>query len=116
MALQATTYYEIYRKSTVGDTLDETLQQFVSERCISPQFRKTMLETFDRIMSEELAEVEGSKITHFKAHLSKYRFCDDLWTFVLRRMTCTIDNNHVSCAGPIMVFTALITGFTGRFL
>ncbi|PIK56383.1 putative transcription initiation factor IIA subunit 2-like [Apostichopus japonicus] len=51
-------------------------------RLISPQLALTVLLKFDRAINDALSNKIRNKLT-FKGHLNTYRFCDNVWTFVL---------------------------------
>jgi len=84
------THYELYRKSTVGTTLEETLED-LGELIPSALAEKIRLQ-FDKSISEALATKVKSKTT-FKGHLHTYRFCDNVWTFILDNPTFRTDNS-----------------------
>lgn len=81
-------YYELYRRSTIGVTLTDALDTLISDQKIQPQLAMRILNNFDRIISENL-KVEGniakSRLT-FKGDLDTYRFCDDVWTFIIKNV------------------------------
>jgi len=86
------THYELYRKSTVGVTLEETLDEF------SDLIPKTLVDKirlqFDKSISEALANKVTKKNT-FKGHLHTYRFCDNVWTFILDNPTFRAENSDI---------------------
>eukprot|EP00057_Strongylocentrotus_purpuratus_P012756 XP_011667230.1 PREDICTED: transcription initiation factor IIA subunit 2-like [Strongylocentrotus purpuratus] len=53
-----------------------------SARLITPQLALNVLLKFDRAINDALANRLKNKIS-FKGHLNTYRFCDNVWTFVL---------------------------------
>jgi len=42
-----------------------------------------ILNNFDRVVAEVLADKVKARLT-FKGHLETYRFCDDVWTFLVK--------------------------------
>lgn len=81
-------YYELYRRSTLGLTLTDTLDTLITDQKIQPQLANRILNNFDRIISELLkteANIAKSKLT-FKGDLHTYRFCDDVWTFIIKNV------------------------------
>ncbi|XP_022773021.1 transcription initiation factor IIA subunit 2-like isoform X2 [Durio zibethinus] len=58
--------FELYRRSTIGMCLTETLDEMVSNGTLSPELAIEVLVQFD------------------KGHLHTYRFCDNVWTFILQ--------------------------------
>ncbi|TYJ35367.1 hypothetical protein E1A91_A05G232400v1 [Gossypium mustelinum] len=58
--------FELYRRSTIGMCLTEALDEMVSNGTLSPELAIQVLVQFD------------------KGHLHTYRFCDNVWTFILQ--------------------------------
>ncbi|CAG90100.2 DEHA2G02486p [Debaryomyces hansenii CBS767] len=86
--MSAPAYYELYRRSTIGTTLTDALDTLISDEKIQPQLAMRILNNFDRIISELLKNESGiskSKLT-FKGDLHTYRFCDDVWTFIIKNV------------------------------
>lgn len=75
--------FELYRKSTIGTCLTETLDELVSNGTLSPEHAIQVLVQFDKSMAEALETQVKSKVT-IKGHLHTYRFCDNVWTFLLQ--------------------------------
>ncbi|CAH6720625.1 transcription initiation factor IIA subunit 2 [[Candida] jaroonii] len=87
-------YYELYRGSTVGTTLFESLDQLITDEKIQPQLAVTILSNFDRIISDMMKPENNlvkSKLT-FKGDLSTYRFCDDVWTFIIKNVNVKLND------------------------
>ncbi|KAI5955385.1 toa2 [Candida jiufengensis] len=86
--MSAPAYYELYRRSTIGVTLADALDTLISDEKIQPQLANRILSNFDRIISENLRNennIAKSKLT-FKGDLDTYRFCDDVWTFIIKNV------------------------------
>ncbi|KAL1564532.1 transcription initiation factor IIA subunit 2 [Salvia divinorum] len=75
--------FELYRRSTIGMCLTETLDQMVSSGVLSPELAIQVLIQFDKSMTEALENEVKSKVS-IKGHLHTYRFCDNVWTFILQ--------------------------------
>ncbi|XP_057788144.1 transcription initiation factor IIA subunit 2 [Salvia miltiorrhiza] len=75
--------FELYRRSTIGMCLTETLDQMVSGGVLSPELAIQVLIQFDKSMTEALENEVKSKVS-IKGHLHTYRFCDNVWTFILQ--------------------------------
>ncbi|GFP99601.1 transcription initiation factor iia subunit 2 [Phtheirospermum japonicum] len=75
--------FELYRRSTIGMCLTETLDQMVSSGVLTPELAIQVLIQFDKSMTEALESEVKSKVT-IKGHLHTYRFCDNVWTFILQ--------------------------------
>ncbi|XP_013411084.1 transcription initiation factor IIA subunit 2 [Lingula anatina] len=74
--------YQLYRNTTLGNTLQESLDELIQCGQITPQLALKVLLQFDKAINNALATRVKSKLT-FKGHLNTYRFCDNVWTFVL---------------------------------
>ncbi|KAL1544314.1 transcription initiation factor IIA subunit 2 [Salvia divinorum] len=75
--------FELYRRSTIGMCLTETLDQMVSSGVLSPELAIQVLIQFDKSMTEALESEVKNKVS-IKGHLHTYRFCDNVWTFILQ--------------------------------
>ncbi|GAB2285392.1 hypothetical protein Dimus_019846 [Dionaea muscipula] len=75
--------FELYRRSTIGMCLTETLDEMVSNGTLSPELAIQVLVQFDKSMTDALETQVKSKVT-LKGHLHTYRFCDNVWTFILQ--------------------------------
>ncbi|RMZ76016.1 hypothetical protein DV738_g5165, partial [Chaetothyriales sp. CBS 135597] len=67
----------------IGESLVDTIDDLIHDGRIEPQLALRVLANFDRVVSETLAENVKSRLT-FKGHLETYRFCDDVWTFLVK--------------------------------
>jgi transcription initiation factor TFIIA small subunit len=47
--------YELYRRSTLGQTLTDALDEFIQSEQMTPQLAMRVLAQFDRSMTEALA-------------------------------------------------------------
>ncbi|MFH4980055.1 hypothetical protein AB6A40_006764 [Gnathostoma spinigerum] len=78
--------YQMYRTTTLGDALQKTLDQFVEDSTITPTLALKVMTTFDKAINNALSQRAKNK-TNFKADkLRAYRFCDNVWTFVMERV------------------------------
>ncbi|CAI9777159.1 unnamed protein product [Fraxinus pennsylvanica] len=75
--------FELYRRSTIGMCLTETLDEMVSSGVLSPELAIQVLVQFDKSMTEALESQVRSKVS-IKGHLHTYRFCDNVWTFIVQ--------------------------------
>lgn len=72
--------------------LTDTLDDLISDRRIEPQLAMKILANFDRSITEVLAEKVKARLT-FKGHLDTYRFCDEVWTFLIKDVTFKMENS-----------------------
>ncbi|OUS41991.1 transcription factor IIA small subunit, partial [Ostreococcus tauri] len=72
---------ELYRRSSLGMALTDALDDMVTSGELAPVLAMKVLAEFDRSMAEELKS-SNCKIS-IKGDLHTYRFCDNVWTFLL---------------------------------
>lgn len=92
-------YYELYRRSTVGNSLVDALDTMISDGRIEASLAMRVLETFDRVVAETLRDNTQSKLT-VKGNLDTYGFCDDVWTFIVKNCQVTVEGSHEG-GGPL---------------
>ncbi|MCJ1375616.1 Transcription initiation factor IIA small chain (TFIIA 13.5 kDa subunit) [Loxospora ochrophaea] len=95
-------YYELYRKSSIGQSLIDTLDEFVNDGRIEPQLAMKVISSFDKAVAEVLADRVKQKL-NFKGHLDTYRFCDDVWTFLIKDVTFKLDNQNAIHAEKVKI-------------
>jgi len=66
-------------------TLTDSLDEMVTNGKLTPTVAMKVLAQFDKCMNEALKNVKTK--TTFKGDLHSYRFCDNVWTFVLNDAT-----------------------------
>ncbi|KAJ6258960.1 Transcription initiation factor [Drechslerella dactyloides] len=88
------TYYELYRRSSIGVALTDALDELISNGQIAPQLAMKILSNFDRSITDILAQHVSAKLS-FKGHLDTYRFCDEVWTFLIKDVTFKLENNVI---------------------
>ncbi|CAI4034703.1 hypothetical protein SMKI_11G1520 [Saccharomyces mikatae IFO 1815] len=86
-------YYELYRRSTIGNSLVDALDTLISDGRIEASLAMRVLETFDKVVAETLKENTQSKLT-VKGNLDTYGFCDDVWTFIVKNCQVTVEDSH----------------------
>ncbi|KAJ5279179.1 Transcription initiation factor IIA gamma subunit [Penicillium angulare] len=95
-------YYELYRGSSLGLSLTDTLDDLINEGRIEPQLAMKILSTFDKIVTEVLADKVRARLT-FKGHLDTYRFCDEVWTFLIKDVSFKLDNQTTVTADKVKI-------------
>ncbi|KAL8822201.1 MAG: hypothetical protein Q9191_007063 [Dirinaria sp. TL-2023a] len=95
-------YYELYRRSSIGIALIDTLDELVNQSSIEPQLAMKVLATFDKAASEVLQEKVKARM-HFKGHLDTYRFCDEVWTFLIKDVNFRLDNQSNISAEKVKI-------------
>ena len=86
-------YYELYRRSTIGNRLVDALDTLISDGRIEASLAMRVLETFDKVVAETLKDNTQSKLT-VKGNLDTYGFCDDVWTFIVKNCQVTVEDSH----------------------
>ncbi|KAI9857614.1 MAG: Transcription initiation factor IIA small chain (TFIIA 13.5 kDa subunit) [Vezdaea acicularis] len=82
--------------------LTDTLDDLITERRIEPQLAIKILANFDRCITEILAEKVKARMS-FKGHLDTYRFCDEVWTFLIKDVTFKMDNSNAIQADKVKI-------------
>ncbi|ORZ40387.1 transcription initiation factor TFIIA small subunit, partial [Catenaria anguillulae PL171] len=81
-----------YRNTTIGQTLTDALDDMIQAGTLQAPIANRVLTHFDRHIGTELAKL--STRGSFRAHLSTYRNCDDVWTFILRDVNFRLMGNE----------------------
>jgi transcription initiation factor TFIIA small subunit len=91
--------YQIYRSTTVGLALDDTLRELVHRQILLPRVVHYILDVFDQIINQKLTSqsVKGKKESCllFKGHLLSYRACDQVWTLLFDSLTFTSNTDSL---------------------
>lgn len=77
--------YQLYRNTTLGHTLQESLDELIQLGQITPQLALKVLLQFDKSINSALSQRVRNRVS-FKGRLNTYRFCDNVWTFVLNEV------------------------------
>jgi len=75
--------YQLYRNTTLGNSLQESLDELIQSQQITPQLALRVLLEFDKAINHGLSSRVRNRVM-FKGDLNTYRFCDNVWTFVLK--------------------------------
>ncbi|KAK3182384.1 Transcription initiation factor IIA subunit 2 [Lecanicillium sp. MT-2017a] len=99
----AQSFYELYRRSSIGLALTDTLDDLISESRIHPQLAMKILGNFDQAITEVLQKNVRSRL-QFKGSLDTYRLCDEVWTFLIKNVTFKMDNgSHTVQADKVKI-------------
>lgn len=104
----------IYRQSKLGDSLVEALDVMIKDEKITPDLAFKVLGEFDSAMVNALATKVTARAT-FKGHLDTYRFCDNVWTFVLSDASFKTSGAQMYCP-DILVDKVKIVCVDSRFV
>lgn len=97
---------------SIGLALTDTLDDLISDDRINPQLAMKILGNFDQAITETLQKTVKNrlqfKVSGTRGHgvskaddevqgsLDTYRFCDEVWTFLIRNVTFKMDNGSQS--------------------
>ncbi|RKU48998.1 Transcription initiation factor IIA small chain (TFIIA 13.5 kDa subunit) [Coniochaeta pulveracea] len=93
MAANQPSFYELYRRSSIGQALLDTLDGMIQQQNMDPQLAMKILANFDRAVAETLNDKVKARL-QFKGSLDTYRFCDEVWTFVVKNVTFKMENGQ----------------------
>merc|ERR1712110_799717 len=65
--------YQVYRNTTLGTTLQDSLDELMQQQQISQSLKNKVLEGYDRAINNALATRVRNRI-NFKGQLNTYRF------------------------------------------
>ena len=74
--------YRIYRETTLGRTLQDTIDYMIHCQQIPPTMGAKILLQFDKSMHSAFEKSMKTKMT-FKGKLTTYRFCDNVWNCIV---------------------------------
>lgn len=75
--------YQLYRNTTLGHTLQEALDELMQLQLLSPNLALRVLLQFDKSINTALSTRVKTKVNFKAEKLNTYRFCDNVWTFML---------------------------------
>ncbi|CAG0886301.1 unnamed protein product [Cyprideis torosa] len=75
--------YQLYRNTTLGNTLQECLDELIQYQQITPTIALKILTQYDKAINDTLASRVKTKLSFKAGKLNTYRFCDNVWTFML---------------------------------
>uniref|UniRef100_A0A8I3PF49 Transcription initiation factor IIA gamma chain n=1 Tax=Canis lupus familiaris TaxID=9615 RepID=A0A8I3PF49_CANLF len=73
--------YQLYRNTTLGNSLQESLDELIQSQQITPQLALKVLLQFDKAIIQHWRRGLGT--VNFRGSLNTNRFCNNVWTFVL---------------------------------
>jgi transcription initiation factor TFIIA small subunit len=91
--------YQIYRSTTIGLALDDTLRELVHRQILLPRIVHYILGVFDQIINQKLTYQSSKEKKEFcllfKGHLLSYRACDQVWTLLFDSLTFTSNTDSL---------------------
>uniref|UniRef100_A0A0X3P3S4 Transcription initiation factor IIA subunit 2 n=1 Tax=Schistocephalus solidus TaxID=70667 RepID=A0A0X3P3S4_SCHSO len=76
------TYHEMYRRTTLGNTLQESLDEMLTHNLITSGCAMKIMQKFDQCICTALSKRVKNRL-FLKGHLNTYRNCDNVWTLVM---------------------------------
>lgn len=95
--------YEIYRKSSLGVALEDTLDELVVNGVIDPGTANYIFTQYDIAFAEAMNSESFKGKAHIRGDIDTYRFCDEVWTFDLRNVTVRAENDQYVKADALRV-------------
>lgn len=75
--------YQMYRSTTLGEALEHVLDDFQKDGVLPPNLVKRVMDVFDKSFTAALSTKVKNKYSYKAEKLRAYRFCDNVWTFVI---------------------------------
>ncbi|CAI2348161.1 unnamed protein product [Caenorhabditis sp. 36 PRJEB53466] len=79
--------YALYRGTTLGQALEQTLNDMEEEGLLPKQLVSKVLTQFDKSMNKQISRLPKEKMNFCATQLLTYRYCDNVWTFILNNVT-----------------------------
>ncbi|XP_059086147.1 transcription initiation factor IIA subunit 2-like [Tigriopus californicus] len=76
--------YQLYRNTSLGQTLQDSLYELMQYGQIPPSLATEVLLQYDKAINEALNSRVKNRVWFHSGKLSTYRFCDNVWTFLLK--------------------------------
>lgn len=76
--------YQIYRSSTLGEALEHILGEYQTDGTLPSSLVNRMMNIFDQSFARAMKTRVKSKYAFQSQKLRTYRFCDNVWTFILQ--------------------------------
>jgi len=75
--------YQLYRNTTLGNTLQEALDELMQMKYLNDDLALKVLKQFDSSVNAALSGRVKTKLNFKADKLDTYRFCDNVWTFIV---------------------------------
>ncbi|XP_017114330.1 transcription initiation factor IIA subunit 2 [Drosophila elegans] len=99
--------YQFYRTSTLGTTLQETINEMTQEGLLSPDLVHTILKKFDKSISKALNKQVKARVTFKADKLLNYRHCDNVWTLLLKNVEFREGSNVVEIMDTVKIVACI---------
>ncbi|OQV11976.1 putative Transcription initiation factor IIA subunit 2 [Hypsibius exemplaris] len=105
--------YQLYRTTTLGSTLQESLDEMIQNNQIPPALALKILQQFDKVINNALESRVKSRLNFKAGKLETYRYCDNVWTFILRDVEFKDSQGH-GHSEPVKVDKVKIVACDGK--
>jgi len=95
--------YQLYRNTSLGQTLQDSLYELLQFGQIPPSLVSEVLVQYDRAVNEALANRVKTRVNFHSAKLDTYRFCDNVWTFLLKEVTFREHSREIVHVGNVKI-------------
>lgn len=85
----------LYRFTSLGESLKETLDQFVSTNQIDSELSESFLECFESKFLKVVSE-KATKSCALKGHLNTYKHLPDVWRLWIENTTISTETEAIS--------------------
>ncbi|GMT19984.1 hypothetical protein PFISCL1PPCAC_11281 [Pristionchus fissidentatus] len=102
----ATPYYQMYRETTMGIALKEVLDQMIEDELLPKGLAMKVLSTYDKNINKALAYRAKTKVQFKADKLVAYRYCDNVWTFLMNNVEFRDVNRQLDGVQPRVKFVA----------
>ncbi|CAG8524789.1 16204_t:CDS:2 [Funneliformis caledonium] len=84
-----------FAEKFIGIALTDSLDELIQKEKITPQLAMKVLVQFDKSITEALDTKVRNKATFKAGHLHTYRFCDEVWTFIIKNPNFKLESDQV---------------------
>lgn len=88
--------FTLYRRGDLGKALENALKELKNENKITDSIINKTLETFDKLMCEEISVKNKNKKCNIRGKVTSFRNCDDIWIFNGKEMILKSDRDRLS--------------------
>jgi transcription initiation factor TFIIA small subunit len=75
--------YTLYRNTTLGNALQDALDELRQMQMLPPSIAPKVLIEFDKSIDRAMSSRVKNKLTFRAGELKTYRLCDNVWTVML---------------------------------
>lgn len=87
--------YQVYRETTLGQALQDTLDELIVSGKLNNRMAARVLQEFDKAISLALEQKVKNRLIIKCNKLKTYRFCDNVWTLLLQDVEFREYQEHI---------------------